>query len=330
MVRSSQRPEHCSLGVLAAYQTEIDALTKRSKVAESAFLNVYKLLAEAPDPYPLLDAAVDHTVRASEARLLESELSRSKDEVAQLKKELVEAKEVEKDRKKQQDRADKLETKLEDMVKTRVANKESELNATYAERIANFQDRERDLTKQVEVARTQLRDLRTSNESTQARLLDDSSKRDFESATRHAEMEMAQQDLERAHRRVEEVERRNEKLRAEIEAVRSGSESQEKVKALEAQIEELHSETSRMLNTLEAQKDAATRERQERERREEEVKRHAATTEAEIKLLRSKVQQYSDYDEVKRELEIMKVRLGCRFALSNADTYLTSSLSSLR
>ena len=42
----------------AAYQTEIDNLTKRSKVSENAFLNVYKVLAEAPDPYPLLEAAV--------------------------------------------------------------------------------------------------------------------------------------------------------------------------------------------------------------------------------------------------------------------------------
>ena len=42
----------------AAYQTEIDNLTKRSKSAENAFLNVYKVLAEAPDPYPLLEAAV--------------------------------------------------------------------------------------------------------------------------------------------------------------------------------------------------------------------------------------------------------------------------------
>ena len=41
-----------------AYQTEIDSLTKRSKTAENAFLNVYKVLAEAPDPYPLLEAAV--------------------------------------------------------------------------------------------------------------------------------------------------------------------------------------------------------------------------------------------------------------------------------
>lgn len=42
----------------AAYQTEIDSLTKRSKASENAFLNVYKVLAEAPDPYPLFEAAV--------------------------------------------------------------------------------------------------------------------------------------------------------------------------------------------------------------------------------------------------------------------------------
>jgi hypothetical protein len=44
--------------LLKAYQAEIDALTRRSKASESAFLGAYKLLAEAPDPYPLLDAAV--------------------------------------------------------------------------------------------------------------------------------------------------------------------------------------------------------------------------------------------------------------------------------
>lgn len=50
--------------LLKAYQGEIDALTRRSKASESAFLSAYKLLAEAPDPYPLLDAAV---VRPSSA-----------------------------------------------------------------------------------------------------------------------------------------------------------------------------------------------------------------------------------------------------------------------
>ena len=49
---------------LIAYQTEIDNLTRRCKTSETAFLSVYKLLAEAPDPYPLLDAAVVRSHRA--------------------------------------------------------------------------------------------------------------------------------------------------------------------------------------------------------------------------------------------------------------------------
>lgn len=40
------------------YQTEIDNITKRTKYAENAFLTVYKLLADAPDPAPLFEAAV--------------------------------------------------------------------------------------------------------------------------------------------------------------------------------------------------------------------------------------------------------------------------------
>lgn len=95
-----------------AYQSEIDNLTKRSKTAESAFLSLYKLLAEAPDPYPLLDAAVDQTARASEAKLLESDLVRQRDENQQLKKQLADAQAIEKDKRKLQDRCDKLEAKV--------------------------------------------------------------------------------------------------------------------------------------------------------------------------------------------------------------------------
>jgi hypothetical protein len=40
------------------YQTEIDNITKRTKYAENAFLTVYKLLTDAPDPAPLFEAAV--------------------------------------------------------------------------------------------------------------------------------------------------------------------------------------------------------------------------------------------------------------------------------
>jgi homeobox protein cut-like len=61
---------------------------------------------------------------------------------------------------------------MEDMINDKVTAKEAELNAVYDERMRNYEERERDLTKQVAVARDQLKELRTSNESTHARLLD--------------------------------------------------------------------------------------------------------------------------------------------------------------
>jgi hypothetical protein len=87
---------------------------------------------------------------------------------------------------------------MEELIQQRLAQKEAELNATYDERIHNYQERcvilpaarefnkthpfiahckfyrERDLQRQLNLTKDQLRELRTSNESTQAKLLDHS------------------------------------------------------------------------------------------------------------------------------------------------------------
>lgn len=158
--------------LLKAYQGEIDSLTRRSKMSETAFLSVYKLLADAPDPYPLLDAAVDQTVKVAEARMLESELGRLREENAELKKQVGEMAQVEDRRKKAEQKVEQLEGKMEEMIVERVAQKENELNAEYDERLRNYAEREKDLHKQVQTAKDQMKDLHFSNESTQAKLLD--------------------------------------------------------------------------------------------------------------------------------------------------------------
>ncbi len=83
-------------------------------MSETSFLNVYKLLADAPDPYPLLDAAVDQTVKVAEARMLEVELGRLREENADLKKQVGEISAVEDRRKKAEIRADQLEERVSD------------------------------------------------------------------------------------------------------------------------------------------------------------------------------------------------------------------------
>ncbi|WWD19588.1 hypothetical protein CI109_104049 [Kwoniella shandongensis] len=292
--------------LLKAYQGEIDSLTRRSKMSETSFLNVYKLLADAPDPYPLLDAAVDQTVKVAEARMLESELTRLREENGELKKSLGEMSSVEDKRKKAETKAEQLEEKMDDLIQERVTQKENELNAEYDERMRNYEEREKDLQRQVETVKNQLRDMHHSNESTQAKLMNASQRQEQDVAARLAELDMVAADLTRANERVAAVERRNEILRSEIESVRSGSQQAEKVKALESQITELEAEASRILRALESVKEAKAESERVAKKQAEEAAKELVSQTAEIESLKTKVRQYSDYDELKRELEIMK------------------------
>ncbi|KAI0305446.1 CASP C terminal-domain-containing protein [Multifurca ochricompacta] len=273
-------------GLLKSYQTEIDNLTKRSKSVESAFLSLYKILAEAPDPYPLLEAAVDQTVKIAEARDLEDELQRVKADNAELQRRVSEFASMEAAKKKAESKVEQLEEKMDAAIQERVAQKENELNATYDERMHNYEAREQDLQRQVSLLKDQLRDLRVSNESTEARLLDQSQRLDQEVVAKLAEMDMVVAELERANTRAA-----TELLRAEIESLKTGNDRSDHVKDLEYQVASLESEVDRLSQSLDAQKAHA---------------RVASSTAREIEQLKHSLRGYADYDEIKRELEIMK------------------------
>ncbi|GLB37586.1 putative CASP C terminal [Lyophyllum shimeji] len=293
-------------GLLKAYQTEIDNLTKRCKASENAFFNVYKALAEAPDPYPLLEAAVDQTVKVAEAQELEAELRRTREENVELRKRVSDFSVVENAKKKSDARVEQLEQKMEEMIQEKVAQKENELNATYDERLRNYAEREQDLQRQIALTKNQLRDLRTSNDSNQAKLMNHSQRQDQEVVSKLAEVDMIVADLERANGRVATVERRNEMLRAEIEAMRSGSDASDRVKSLETQVSELEGGSERMTRALEAQKALTSEIEAAAAKKTDELSKEIQKKVAEVDQLKQKMKQYSDYDEIKRELEIMK------------------------
>lgn len=81
-------------------------------MSETSFLNIYKLLSDAPDPYPLLDAAVDQTVKVAEAKMLESEMKRLREENGELKRQVAEIATVEQGRKKAEAKVGELEGKV--------------------------------------------------------------------------------------------------------------------------------------------------------------------------------------------------------------------------
>lgn len=62
---------------------------------------------------------------------------------------------------------------------------------------------------------------------------------------------------------------------------------------------------------MEAAKDAKADVEKNEKKRIDDAAREIANQAAEIENLRTKVKQYGDYDELKRELEIMKVSQPC-------------------
>ena len=100
---------------------------------------MYKLLADAPDPYPLLEAAVvrlvaliqifmpniayyqDQAVKVTEAEMLESELKRLREDNADLRKRVAEIPNIEAAAKKAEARAEILEDKVNSSQRTSYA-----------------------------------------------------------------------------------------------------------------------------------------------------------------------------------------------------------------
>lgn len=103
-------------GLLKAYQQEIDALTRRSQRSESTFLGVYKLLAEAPDPYPLLEAAIGQAMQVHDAVSLKAQFTGVQEENAALRAEVKALRSADEDRKRAELRVSSLEEKVSSAV----------------------------------------------------------------------------------------------------------------------------------------------------------------------------------------------------------------------
>ena len=68
--------------LLKLYQNEIDNLTNKNKMVENYFFGIYRSLAEAPDPRPLLEMSLDSVIESKETLSLRKEVDRLTDELA--------------------------------------------------------------------------------------------------------------------------------------------------------------------------------------------------------------------------------------------------------
>ncbi|KAN0064650.1 hypothetical protein ACQY0O_002280 [Thecaphora frezii] len=294
--------------LLKAYQAEIDTLTKRSKTAENAFLNVHSALASAPDPYPFLEIVLEQAASLNDLDSTKQENTALRREIQRLRDGESQRQADHSDNQRLQQCVHELEASFEERLAQRIDAVEKEVSAKWDERLRNLQEREKDLTQSLHLAHQQLQELKSKDESATAQLLQQGQQVDErETRGKLAEMELLTRDLERAQSRVENVERRNEQLRAEIESIKSGRDENDRIDAMAKELMQKEARISQLQALIESERRQLQSNQHEAARAVEEKARLQRDREAEVESLRAKLARCADYDEIKRELEIVKM-----------------------
>ncbi|KAL2356925.1 CASP C terminal-domain-containing protein [Cryomyces antarcticus] len=310
--------------LLKAYQTFIDLLTNQSKSVSSAFLQVYSPLSEVPDPYPLLEASVDSLVIAEETvPKLTAENEHLQKTVAKLTTQLDETE----SRLEQEQRTRRA---LEDTLESRVKEVEASWSAVLAEKQDNWQAREKSLEERAENQDRLLKEIKASYEVSQ-RLGHTEEEQDNNTSgggATAAELEIVTSELDKANLRLAEVESRNEQLRIEVAQAASQSHSAQTATSIDDDpaFLRLRSENSSLLRRLDTARFEKDSEKGRWESSLRSLERELNMLKNDRDALQDKVRKLADYDDVKRELEVLK---SIEFAMGDDDDHFESSKASV-
>jgi homeobox protein cut-like len=286
-----------------AYQSFIDLLTNHGKISSTAFLQLYSSLSEAPDPYPLLEASVESLVLSEETLpKLNSERDLLQRNVNKLTSQVEDT-----ERRLEDERAARKQ--LEDLEASRIQEVEASWKNVLAEKQNNWEARERVLEEKVENQDRLLKEIKASYEVSQRLGQDvDAGDKAAQSTASIAELEILTSDLEKASARLAEIEARNERLRLELAQAASQASNERASRSIEEEplFLRMQSENSSLLRKLDAARLEKDAEKRSWESRLRQIERQKSQLDTENQELRSKVQKWADYEEIRRELEMIK------------------------
>ena len=186
---------------------------------------------------------------------------------------------------------------------------EDSWTAVLKEKEDNWKAKEQALEEKVEHQERLLKELKASLEVSQ-RLGhtgdDDDNAQSSKAAA--AELDLVTSELDRANNRLAEVEGRNEHLRLEL--AQSASQARKAVVVEdEPEFLRLQSENSSILRKLEMAKFDQESEKRKLRNEMQRLERELASSTADCNLMKEKAKKFGDYDEIKKELEVLRVWL---------------------
>ncbi|KAL3131491.1 hypothetical protein ABBQ38_007797 [Trebouxia sp. C0009 RCD-2024] len=190
--------------LLKAYQEEVDCLTARAKYGESAFLEVYQKLYEAPDPSAVLVNAANSGAKLAE---LEASNKGALQELADFKAESRELRNQDLTVKRMEAQLGQLKAQLqskEEQLEHAVATAAAETDAKLVE---EMQQREESLSNALLEARASLSNMQRLHQASQNQLFTIQSQTEEQQAGLRSELEIATDEMEKAQQRLAALER---------------------------------------------------------------------------------------------------------------------------
>ncbi|KAF7668926.1 hypothetical protein LDENG_00269340 [Lucifuga dentata] len=307
--------------LLKSFQGEIDALSKRSKEAEAAFLNVYKKIIDVPDPVPVLELAQQLQLKLQRMHDIETENTKLRETLEDYNKEFAEVKNQEVTIKALKEKIREYEQSLKNQAENLAQEKQLQLHNDYAEKERKLQESQDSMSSRLEEAEHKAQSLQTALETTQAELFDLKTKYDEESTAKADEIEMVMTDLERANQRAEAAQREAESLREQLSLTNQSQQLTSLTKAdpdmeqgvevashssLEAELRAKEKETAQLVEDVQRLQASLTKLRETTSSQITQLEQQLSAKTATLKELEEKLQKQADYEEVKKELSILK------------------------
>jgi homeobox protein cut-like len=293
-------------------------LTNHSKSTNAAFLQVYSSLSEAPDPYPLLEASVDSLL------LSEDTLPKVTAENEHLQKSVTKLTSQLEETESRLERERAAREAVEQNLEYKVKEVETSWGAVLEEKKDNWQAKEKALEDKVENQERLLKEIKATYEVSQ-RLGKNEEDGGSNGLVSSAELEIINSDLERTSLRLAEVEARNEQLRTELAQAATQRPNQQ-VLALEDEPAylRLRAENSALLSKLDAARIEKEAKRREFSTKLRTLEREVAALREDEANMKQKLQKWSDYEDIKQELEVLK---SIEFSTGDDDETVANSLS---
>ncbi|XP_059685425.1 protein CASP isoform X5 [Gavia stellata] len=305
--------------LLKSFQGEIDALGKRSKEAEAAFLNVYKRLIDVPDPVPALDLGQQLQLKVQRMHDIETENQKLRETLEEYNKEFAEVKNQEVTIKALKEKIREYEQTLKNQAENIALEKEQKLQNDFAEKERKFQETQMSTASKLEEAEHKVQALQTALEKTRTELFDLKTKYDEETTAKADEIEMIMTDLERANQRAEVAQREAETLREQLSSANKSLQLATQIQkapdvaievltrsSLEVELAAKEREIAQLVEDVQRLQGSLTKLRENSSSQISQLEQQLTAKNSTLKQLEEKLKGQADYEEVKKELNILK------------------------